>query len=508
MQAQVSQAHQVYDLPLLQLYFSPTNPRQSFSDESIGELAGDIKKHGLMSPIIVRHNPTTDGAYEIVVGSRRTRAHLHLKEPSIAAFIKTLTDDEVLDMQFSENLQREDVQPLEEAQAFQYYLDSKRLSVHDIAARLNCSATYVYSRIRLNNLSTDGKELLKKGKLSLKVAERIAKFEPDSQADILKSVVSGFGEGQEVWRTDQAILQHIRDYFMTQVKDAPFAYQDPNAHGGSCLNCQKNTACNKLLFPEFSNEGRCTDRKCWELKKQEFRLSKIEEVKQTYGDQAVFLTTDYFYNATESEKYGVECKNTLEFAIVDAHTEGAIPAICLDSNRNRDDFPLLQVIHVIPQSQIRKEKLEKASRVHIDDYISQCEAITEQVKQMTDDELLAIEPLMHHIEVMGILGYFEYAVYYFKNIHKKHPYRPLADIARWQDEFDNTKPETDCDTFIKEKLKAYYAENRNRTYHLDHDELFKIHFISHLSDEDLKALIRETRIKNARRYAPDFLKLK
>lgn len=494
----------VIELPLSNLYFSPTNPRQTFDEISIEELAADIAKNGLMSPITVRHNPNTEGVeYEIVVGSRRTKAHIVLGI-DVPCFVRELSDDIVMEMQFSENLKREDVHPLEEAQAFQYYLESKKLTVQDIAGRLNCSPAFVYSRLKLNHLNDTAKDLLKKGKLSIRVASHIAKFDNEYQEEILKATTSGFGDGVEVWRTENSTLQYIKDYFMTQIKDAPFDYSDERAHNGSCLNCHKNTACNKMLFPEYANDGRCTDRKCWQLKKDEYRDSKIAEVKSTHGDEALFLTTAMWHSDATKE-YGVPCEYVRDYEIVPADTEGAKPAICLDSNRHRDEaFKPLEVIHVIHRQERKNEKQEYTTH-HFDAYREQFSVIKNQIDSMSDDELLQEVELVNIVQTIENIGSYMYAEYYFKKLHKKHPFTPLNKIALFNDEYDNLKDkDVSREEFVKSKLDAHWVEMKTQMHNLSYNDAFRIHVIRHMPNEEIQAIIKQKLVNRLRMMANDY----
>ena len=505
----IASKFEVKEVPLHNLYFSPTNPRQTYNDESIAELAADILQNGLMSPITIRYNPNTEGVeYEIVVGSRRTKAHQLNGSDTIPCFDRVLTNEKVLDMQFSENLKREDVHPLEEAEAFQFYMDSKRFTVHDIAAKLNCSPTFIYSRIRLNHLINEAKDLLRKGKINIKLASHIAKFSPSYQEDILKHMVTGFGEGAEVWRTDTSIIQYIKDYFMTQIKDAVFDFRTPEAHGGSCLECSKNTACNKILFPEYADDGRCTDRKCWETKIDEYRTNKIESIKDNYGDKAIFLTTEHFYQSDTLEKHGVQLENSLAYKVVSSDTEGAIPALCVDYNKYRtQDFPLLEPIFVAPR-QSGDDNKPAPARLNWEAHNGRWKDIQKQVAAMTEEDLLSETRLIRIAEKIRGLGYFEYAHYYFKNIHKKNPYIPQLEIANWQDQYDNM-PDTDKmerEKFMADKLKEYYNEMKKSAYSFDHKDELRIHVVENISPDELEALLRIELAKNARRIAHEYFK--
>jgi ParB family chromosome partitioning protein len=125
-------------LAIHELVNSPTNPRKTYSVPELEELARSILDHGMINPITVRTSP--DG-YEVVAGNRRFKAAQMANLETVPCIIRNLTDEQVLDIQIDENLHRQDVPPLEEADAFKSLLDAKRISINELAARLNKSAS-------------------------------------------------------------------------------------------------------------------------------------------------------------------------------------------------------------------------------------------------------------------------------------------------------------------------------------------------------------------------------
>jgi ParB family chromosome partitioning protein len=129
---------------------SHTNPRQTFSEESIRELADSIKASGLLQPITVRQHPTLP-KYEIICGERRYRAHQLLESGEIQSNVVEATDEEVRQLQLVENLQREGLNPMEEARGLEQ-LQQLGMTTAQIAEKLGKGTRYVLRRLSLVKL--------------------------------------------------------------------------------------------------------------------------------------------------------------------------------------------------------------------------------------------------------------------------------------------------------------------------------------------------------------------
>jgi ParB family transcriptional regulator, chromosome partitioning protein len=134
-------------LPIALVQESPENPRQTFDKTALNELAQSIKVEGLHVPIIVR--PISDGkAYELIAGARRLRASKIAGKTEIASVVRNLSDEEARAARLIENLLREDLQPLEEAEAFQHMLAGSEAASHpltpaDLAAKIGKPESHV-----------------------------------------------------------------------------------------------------------------------------------------------------------------------------------------------------------------------------------------------------------------------------------------------------------------------------------------------------------------------------
>lgn len=155
---------QIEEISLKQIRPNPYQPRKTFSEEAISELSHSIQTHGILQPITVRKSIK---GYEIVVGERRFRAAQHAKLTSIPAIVKELNDDEMMELALIENLQREDLNPIEEGMAYQKLMSHLDVTQEQLAKRLGKSRPHVANHIRLLQLPTVVQQFISDGKLSM-----------------------------------------------------------------------------------------------------------------------------------------------------------------------------------------------------------------------------------------------------------------------------------------------------------------------------------------------------
>ncbi|EAD1665689.1 ParB/RepB/Spo0J family partition protein [Listeria monocytogenes] len=142
---------------------NPYQPRKIFDTKAINELRDSIKIHGVLQPIILRN---TDKGYEIVVGERRFRAAKEAKLKEIPAVVRDLTEEEMMELSVIENLQREDLSPLEEAKSYQFLMKKLGLTQAKLAERVGKSRPYIANFVRLLTLPEEVQVMLRDGSLS------------------------------------------------------------------------------------------------------------------------------------------------------------------------------------------------------------------------------------------------------------------------------------------------------------------------------------------------------
>ena len=154
-------------------------PRKSFDDESIAELADSISRHGVLQPLLVR--PLIGGGYQIVAGERRWRAARMAGVKEVPAVVRDLSESEVMQLALIENLQREDLNPLEEAGGYQALIEEYGFTQEDVARTVGRSRPAVANALRLLALPEDLRELVSEGVLSAGHARTLLAF-PDEES--------------------------------------------------------------------------------------------------------------------------------------------------------------------------------------------------------------------------------------------------------------------------------------------------------------------------------------
>ncbi|MCA1065631.1 ParB/RepB/Spo0J family partition protein [Rossellomorea aquimaris] len=154
----------VQEVSLKEIRPNPYQPRKIFDETAIDELKESILEHGILQPIIVRK---TIKGYEIVVGERRYRAAKAAKLDSAPVVIRELNDQQMMELAVLENLQREDLTPIEEGAAYQMLMDKLKLTQEELAKRLGKSRPHIANHIRLLSLPAPVQELISEGKLTM-----------------------------------------------------------------------------------------------------------------------------------------------------------------------------------------------------------------------------------------------------------------------------------------------------------------------------------------------------
>lgn len=157
----------VQDVKLSLIRPNPYQPRRTFDQKALRELASSIQESGVFQPIILRQPDPKLKRYELIAGERRFRASKLAKQTTIPAIIRTMSDEKMMEVAVLENLQREDLTPLEEAQAYQTLMDKLSLTQVQVAERLGKSRPYIANYLRLLSLPNEIKELVSAGKLSM-----------------------------------------------------------------------------------------------------------------------------------------------------------------------------------------------------------------------------------------------------------------------------------------------------------------------------------------------------
>lgn len=160
----LTKAESVEHIHVKSIKANPYQPRKVFDESAIQELSASIKEHGILQPIILRRTGST---YEIVVGERRFRAAKMAGLEEVPAVIRVLTDEETMEWAILENLQREDLTPIEEAEAYHNLMDNLGLTQEQLAFRLGKSRPHIANHVRLLSLPEKIRNYISDSKLSM-----------------------------------------------------------------------------------------------------------------------------------------------------------------------------------------------------------------------------------------------------------------------------------------------------------------------------------------------------
>ena len=177
---------------------SSFNPRKYFSEPALYELAESIKQQGVLQPITVRPIADTD-RYEIIFGERRYRASVIAEMEQIPVIVSELTDDAAEDAAITENLQREDVTPIEEANAYQRMIETGRHTVETLAVRFGKNENYIRTRLKFTALIPEIATLLETDEITISVAAEICRYGEDIQREVYEKHLQD-GNNYNSWR--------------------------------------------------------------------------------------------------------------------------------------------------------------------------------------------------------------------------------------------------------------------------------------------------------------------
>ncbi|MDO4912545.1 MAG: nucleoid occlusion protein [Lactobacillus sp.] len=204
---------QVQDLELAKIVPNQYQPRRTFSDDSIKELAETLASQGLLQPIIVRSH---GNGYELIAGERRYRAAKSLGWEKIPAIVDEMDDQKAASLALIENLQRENLNPIDEAKAYSNLMELNDLSQTQLAKEMGKSQSFVANKLRLLKLDPDVQSYLATGKISSRHGRALVGLEPEKQVKALNEILE---KDLNVKETEQ-MVQDFDEYFKKPEKKA------------------------------------------------------------------------------------------------------------------------------------------------------------------------------------------------------------------------------------------------------------------------------------------------
>ncbi len=181
---------EVRDIPIDEIRSNPYQPRIHFDETALAELADSIKEHGVFEPIIVKKSIK---GYELVAGERRTKASKLAGLSTIPAIVKDFDDQAMMEIALLENIQRENLSPIEEAQAYKNFMIKTNMTQEELAHRFGKSRSHITNLLGLLSLPDEVQEDLIKGKISMSHARVLSKLESDEQIKSLNEKIKEEG---------------------------------------------------------------------------------------------------------------------------------------------------------------------------------------------------------------------------------------------------------------------------------------------------------------------------
>ena len=201
-------------LPISQVETCSSQPRKRFDDESLQELADSISQHGIIQPLTVRK--LSSGYYQIIAGERRWRGARLAGLQEVPVIVIEADDRKAAELAMIENLQREDLNPMEEAAGFQSLIESYHMTQEEAAQRVGKSRSAVTNALRLLGLTPSVRKLVEEGKLSAGHARALVPLSPSLQESAANAIVSG---GLSVRQTEALVKRLSAEKKEAQAKD-------------------------------------------------------------------------------------------------------------------------------------------------------------------------------------------------------------------------------------------------------------------------------------------------
>ncbi len=177
----------IVNIPISEIRSNPYQPRKTFDEKTLNELAASIKEHGVIEPIIVKKSIK---GYEIVAGERRTKASKIAGFDTVPAIIRDFNDEEMMEIALIENIQRENLNPIEEARAYSVILKANGLTQESLAKKFGKSRSYITNMLGLLNLPNDIQTTIAEKKLSMGHARALSKLaDIDKQKELTTKII-------------------------------------------------------------------------------------------------------------------------------------------------------------------------------------------------------------------------------------------------------------------------------------------------------------------------------
>ena len=240
-------------VPVERIVSSPMQPRKTFRDEHLDELMESIREHGLIQPLVVRR---VHGHLELIAGERRFRASQKLGLTEVPVILREATDRDVLEMALVENLQREDLNPIEEAEAYCRLSQEFNMKQEEIAQRVGKNRATVANSMRLMDLTAESKSLLAQGRISTGHAKAILSLKTPELQNLIAAMI--VRQSLTVRQTEKQVQNELegRKTNHTRSKSATTGHKSLDPHLAKIQNLLRDRLATRVEIHHGKEKGR------------------------------------------------------------------------------------------------------------------------------------------------------------------------------------------------------------------------------------------------------------
>lgn len=333
--------------------------RKRFNQDEIESLGKSIVSKGLLQPILVRPIAVLSelkGDYEIVFGEQRWLASKGKKLKTIDCFVRELTNAEVIELQYEENHERKEPDPLDDAFYFKYLQTEENYSVQDLSIKFNISEKAVINKLKFNDLIEEAKQELSDGILPLGHALYLSKFPPETQKLIVEEQYAyNYGDKNDGAVKLSEFKEEVEENIIRKLSEAPFNPDDARLHlkGLICSKCPERSGFEPRLFDGADNweNDSCLNPTCFKEKtninlriKHEDIAAKISKPGE-YLDEAVKkvpLVTESYWFDDDDTPFNKKDVLTKQKILETNECENATPALCVKGEKKGAEVYICQ----------------------------------------------------------------------------------------------------------------------------------------------------------------------
>ncbi len=237
---------EVKDIPIDEIRSNPYQPRVHFDEDALQELADSIKTHGVFEPIIVKKSIK---GYELVAGERRTKASKLAGLDTIPAIVKDFDDQAMMEMALLENIQRENLSPIEEAQAYKNFMIKTNMTQEEIARRFGKSRSHITNLLGLLSLPSDVQEDLITGKISMSHARVLSKLESEDAIKELSAKIKNEGISVRTLEDISKDTDTLKRKHTIKIKEVPTRHRIYENTMREAIGTKVTISSNKITIP-------------------------------------------------------------------------------------------------------------------------------------------------------------------------------------------------------------------------------------------------------------------